>query len=106
MIRADFFVTKDGILRGYRISGHAGMAESGKDIVCAFVSSAAYMTANTITDIIKADADAEADDGEMFVMVAHKDAELCRDILEGFKLHLIATEEQYPEYLQVNYMEV
>ena len=82
------------------------MAESGQDIICAFVSSAAYMAANTITDVIHADAAAEADDGDMYVMVSPKDASLCRDVLAGLKLHLINTEEQYPNYLQVNYTEV
>lgn len=106
MINAEIFITKDGNIRGFHISGHSEMDESGRDIVCAFVSSAAYMTANTITDIIHAQADAEADDGDMYVMVAKKDMLSCRDILAGLKLHLINTEEQYPNYLQVNYTEV
>lgn len=106
MINAEFFITKEGLLRGFHISGHSEMAESGKDIICASVSSAAYMTANTITDIIHANASAEADDGDMYLMVEKKDAASCRDILAGFKLHLINLEEQYPKYLQVNYTEV
>ena len=106
MINAEFFITKDGEIIGFHISGHSGMAESGHDVICAFVSSAAYMAANTITDIIHAHATAEDDDGDMFVMVEKKDAVSCRDILAGLKLHLINTEEQYPNYLQVNYTEV
>lgn len=106
MINAEFFITENGDIIGFHINGHSGMAESGNDIVCAFVSSAAYMTANTITDVIHAQATAEAEDGDMFVMVAKKDAISCRDILAGLKLHLLNTEEQYPNYLQVNYTEV
>ena len=106
MINAEFFITKDGEIIGFHISGHSGMAESGQDVICAFVSSAAYMAANTITDIIHAQATAEDDDGDMYAMVAKKDAVSCRDILAGLKLHLINTEEQYPNYLQVNYTEV
>ncbi len=106
MINAEFFITRDGELRGFHISGHAMYAEAGQDVICAFVSSAAYMAANTITDIIHADATAEADDGDMYVMVAKKDVSLCKDILAGLKLHLINTEEQYSDYLKVNYTEV
>lgn len=105
MIQADLFVSSSGQLRGFHISGHAGMAESGKDVLCAFISSAAYMAANTITEVIHADAEVSAEDGDMYVMVDPKDAALCRDILEGLKLHLINTEEQYPEFLKVNYLE-
>ena len=39
-------------LTGFDISGHAMFAESGSDIVCASVSSAAYMAANTVTAVI------------------------------------------------------
>ena len=106
MIIAEFFVNKDNNILGFHISGHSGMAESGSDIICAFVSSAAYMAANTITDVIHAKATAEDSDGDMFVSVDKKDVNLCQDILAGLKLHLINTEEQYPQYLQVNFTEV
>ena len=43
---------KTGILYGFEVTGHSGSAPSGEDIVCAAVSSAAYMTANTVTDIL------------------------------------------------------
>ncbi len=107
MITVRFFTSSDGALLGYDIKGHAGYGEKGGDIVCAAVSSAALMTANTITEIIRAQAAAEADDdGEMFVKVARKDAQSCRDILGGFKLHMLNLEEQYSDYIQVSYMEV
>ena len=46
MIRAVFFEGENG--RGFEISGHAG-GSAGRDIVCAAVSSAVYMAANTVT---------------------------------------------------------
>ena len=49
MIKARFF-TEDHLLCGYEISGHSGSAESGQDVICAFVSSAAYMAANTLSE--------------------------------------------------------
>ncbi len=106
MITARFYMRDDGMLTGFHISGHAETGEYGQDVLCAFVSSAAYMTANTITDIIRADAKAEADDGDMVVKVSEEDVPKCRVILEGFRLHLEETEKQYPKNLNVIITEV
>ncbi len=105
MIRAELFVREKKIV-GFHLTGHSGMDEYGKDVLCAFISSAAYMTANTITDVICARAEAAADEGDMYVRVADGYTDRCRDILSGFELHLLNTKEQYPEYLQVIYTEV
>jgi len=106
MICTSFLTTAAGELIGFHISGHSGQSDAGDDIICAAVSSAAYLTANTITDIIKADASVEASDGEMFVRVSEKDALSCRTMFAGFKLHMIGLEEQYPQNINVSYMEV
>ena len=105
MIRAVFFKNCEGLLSGFYISGHSEMAEAGNDVLCAFVSSAAYLTANTVTEIIGADADAEAEDGEMRLTVNEKLTE-CQTILAGLILHLEETEKQYPENLNVTITEV
>ena len=47
-----------------------------------------------------------ADEGYMSVRVAERDVRACRDLLEGFKLHLLGLEEQYPQNIQVSYLEV
>ncbi len=106
MILVRFLSEVCGSLVGFIMEGHANYADIGEDIVCAAVSSAAYMTVNTITDIMKAEADVTVDDGKMFVRIAADDAVRCRDIFMGFKLHLIGLEEQYPNHIQVHYMEV
>ncbi len=62
MIRAVFFEGENG--RGFEISGHAG-GNAGTDIVCAAVSSAVYMAANTVTEIIKVHADISEQDGHL-----------------------------------------
>lgn len=92
---------------GFHIHGHAGAGTAGEDIVCASVSSAAYMTANTITEILRVNASVAVDeDGEMFLRIPKRDIAVCRDLLAGFKLHLLALEEQYPKNIFVNYTEV
>ena len=52
MTRATF-VRKDGLLCGFTLRGHAGAGVSGTDVVCAAISSAAYLAANTITEICR-----------------------------------------------------
>lgn len=106
MIKAEFFVDHSGRINGFHIKGHSGLAESGEDVLCAFVSSAAYMTANTITEIIGADAQAQADDGDMKVVVAERYLDSCQTILTGMKFHLCETEKQYPDNVNVIITEV
>ena len=104
MICAEFFTQPEGELVGFRISGHNG--EAGQDILCAAVSSAAYLTANTITDVIKVSAKVTVEDGYMLVRVSSKEAKDCRNIFAGFKLHMLGLEEQYPQNINVSYTEV
>ena len=107
MINVDFLVDNQGSILGFQISGHSGFSEFGSDIVCAAVSSAAFMTANTITDILKINAETFVDNsGKLFFKIKNEIPISCKDILLGFKLHMISLEEMYPENITVNYLEV
>ena len=50
MTKATFYFDKN-VPYGFLISGHSDFAEEGYDIVCASISSAAYLVANTITEV-------------------------------------------------------
>ena len=108
MTKINLLTLANGDLVGFRITGHSSYADSGSDIVCASISSVAYMVANTITEIIKVSAEIDVDeaDGGMLLRVFQKDAVACREILQGFKLHMLALEEQYSDYMIVNNTEV
>ena len=85
MIRADFFANADGALLGFSVLGHSGLAQEGEDILCAAVSSAAYMTANTVLEILHiTPISLRAEDGEMllgFPIPMHGHAAAClRDL--------------------------
>lgn len=88
------------------MTGHCTADESDEEgrLVCSAVSSAAYMTANTITEIIGDKADIEVNDGEMILKVK-KPSEKTIAVLEGFKLHIQQLEEQYKDCIKV-YLEV
>lgn len=107
MIKVSLFCKDNGTLVGFEIKGHAEHGEFGQDIVCSAVSSAAYMTANTITDVFNIDAAVSVSDcGYMYLKISEHDAVCCKDILLGFKIHMLNMEEQYPEDIFVNYLEV
>ena len=99
MTKATFYFDEN-VPYGFLISGHSGFAESGEDIVCASVSSVAYMVANTITEILKVNAKIEVNDGKMKLIVNKEQRHITKDILLGLKLHLESLEEQYPEFIE------
>ncbi len=103
MIRAEFFF-RSGLPAGFLISGHSG--EAGTDIVCAAVSSAAYLTANTATDVMGVPADVSVSEGRMLFRVSRGKEEKCREILLGLEMHLAALEKQYPKKIDVFHTEV
>ncbi len=106
MISAEFLTLPGGQLTGFYIKGHAGFGEEGEDIVCAAVSSAVYLVVNAIIEVLKVEPLVlQAEEGEMLFRAGLRDQPRCRDFLAALKLHLTGLEEQYPEYLTVNYSE-
>ena len=99
MIRVNFFTSGKDIV-GFEISGHSGSAEAGSDIICSAVSSAAYLAANTIAEIVKCKAEADISDGYMSFYV-RSDLSDAQQILEGLKLHLEALAADYPDNIKV-----
>ncbi len=104
MIRIEF-QKKGDMLLGFECKGHTGLADSGEDVVCAFISSACYLTANTITEIIGLDADASATDGYMRLSI-NQAPDKAQDILNGLVLHLTELSKDYPNNIKVTTTEV
>lgn len=101
MIRIEFFSGVNGLC-GFEASGHALGGDAGEDVICAFVSSACLMAANTVTEVLGLDADAQSDDGYLKLMIL-ENASSAQDILSGLKLHLTELEKDYPENIKVIY---
>ena len=93
------FYSFKGKLTGFEISGHSGYSDEGSDIVCAAISSAAYMTINTVTDIIGVEAQAEVDEAYISFSVAVKDADRISDILKGFEMHVKLLADDYKDFI-------
>ena len=88
---------------GFLLEGHHGVSGNGEyDMLCAAVSSAAFLTANTVTEICGCAAEPETADGYMSLRVSPEEADKCRDALLGLRLHLRALSEEYPDGIAVS----
>lgn len=107
MITVGFLILNDGYLVGFTVQGHSERSEPGTDVLCAAVSSAVYLTINTVTDVFHiAPLALRAAEGDVFFRVEDRDSEGCQALFEGLKLHLSNLEEQYPEDMRVDYVNV
>lgn len=106
MINVKFYHSPNGTPLGFKISGHSGYASHGNDIVCSAVSSAAYMTANTIIEIMRITPSVKTDDGMMQLRIPEGCASQSNDILRGFELHITELSLQYPKNITITTTEV
>ncbi len=60
------------------------------------------MAANTVTEIIGANADANAENGAMSLVIKEP-CERTETVLKGLELHLTELSKQYPENIKIIY---
>ena len=106
MIKVNFYHSREGAPSGFMVKGHAGYGTHGNDIVCSAVSSAAYMTANTLLEIMQINASADVQDGMMKIIIPEDSADKSNDILLGFELHIKELAKQYPKNVTITTTEV
>lgn len=97
MVRVTW-IRRDGRFCTVRVQGHSGIA--GQSLVCAAVSSAALMAANTVTEICGCRAVTRMRDGYLLVSVSTRDLDSCQAIFAGLHLHFSELQKQYPRQLQ------
>ena len=93
---------------GFQISGHAGYAEEGEDIVCAAVSALAENTVNAIETFTDDEVDIEAvNEEEGFLhfrlKTVSKESGL---LLDALVLGLQNIEQSYGQFVQIRFEEV
>lgn len=103
MIVAKFFC-REGYPRGFAVSGHAGFAEAGSDIVCAAVTSAVQLVCNTITDVLCEEAQVAVEEDRITLRL-DDGACAAQGLLEGLYLHLQILQEQYPGHVKATKVE-
>ncbi len=100
MTTAKFLFSDDTIVL-FELSGHSGAGEEGTDIVCSAVSSAVYMAANTIIEIMKLNPKTVVRDGYLKLQMSLEDARKSKVITDGLYLHLSELQNQYPNNLKL-----
>ncbi len=98
-MRATFFRKEDRLI-GFDLDGHCG-GVAGRDIVCAAVSSAAYLTANTLTEVCGLSADVSEADGKLVLRLTETENTRGDDVMNGFYLHLCGLRDQYPTQIEI-----
>ncbi len=108
MIQVTIYKNKNSDRIGFQISGHAGYADSGSDIVCSAVSALAITTVNSIEKFCTEDFHAESNqkNGDlelMFDTVPGHDASL---ILGVFETGITDIGESYSDFICITFKEV
>lgn len=108
MVNAEIFYGSDGLTAA--LSGHAGFAPKGQDIVCAGISALALALTEALNIIVTPsdvnEMNFKFNDGEFFVNISGiEDSGLykaIRSIFLMFQLGLSKISESYPENISVN----
>lgn len=102
MIKISFSVKGPNII-GFSVTGHGttdSEDQNGK-LVCSAVSSAVYLTANTLLEVVGAKADC-TDNGETFGFSLLSKINESQVTLQGFKLHVTELSKDYKNKLTVS----
>ena len=101
MTKIKFLIDGDSIL-GFSVSGHSSQncTDTEGKIVCSAVSSAVYMAANTLTEIIGQNCEIHLDDA-LFTLKTSVSSESAQAVLKGLKLHLTELSKEYPQRIKI-----
>ena len=109
MICVTIVQNKDKQIRAFQVSGHAGYAESGQDIVCSAVSALTITTINAMELYTSQSFEIDQDEEDGIITVnflddLNHDAEL---LMNSLILGLRSIENEYnDEYIHVEFREV
>lgn len=108
MITAKFITDSEEGILSFEITGHAGYAEAGEDIVCAAVSVLAIETVNSIDKMVSHQmAVQEADDegGYLFAQIqpdlSAEQAQVTQILLKHLYFSLEDVAHTYPDYVTI-----
>ena len=88
------FSKENGLFKGFALFGHAGRGGEGNDIVCAALSSAAYLAANTLS-LDDKNAKINIGEGKITVYI-EKVSDLSEKVLTALEFQLTDIQRQYP----------
>ena len=96
------FSYQDDMISGFEVSGHAGYAEYGYDIVCAAISSLSVNTVNSIDKLTDDDIKVQTDDAGLLKLEMITNSDSSQLLLNSFKLGVRSVSDQYgSEYVTI-----
>lgn len=109
MIKAVILQNARGIIQGFKIKGHAGFAEPGRDIVCSAVSAIVYTALGGLDELAGFKSFEEKDGNIVCHIPKNLSAEqrnITNIILETMVIGLRQIEADYDKYIRICYEEV
>lgn len=105
MIRAVFYKTHAGEIKGFKLTGHSGYAARGRDIVCSAASVLAQTALLGLLKVAEAEVDYKIEDGYLECTLVNADSNkklvMCEAILETTYEGLKSIKESYIKYIDI-----
>ncbi|AVP37241.1 cysteine protease [Staphylococcus felis] len=104
MINVDISLNDEGQVTDVIMTGHAGFAEYGQDIVCAGATAVLFGSVNAIMGLTseKPDIDYDDDGGYFHVRTIDTSNEQAQLILQAMIVSLQTIEDEYSDYIKLN----
>lgn len=110
MTKVTFFQTEEGVPVGFDVSGHAGYAEAGNDIVCAAISALTIATVNSLEKLTRDPVHVEQDEktARISVRISKDHSEGADVLLRSLSLALsdLKAVEFYRDFIDLVFEEV
>lgn len=103
MIKVDVFKDKQGMIVGYKVSGHAGYSEEGSDIICSAVSALTQVPLLGLERHLKLKPSyvVNQEDGILEVALNSAPNDLTQAILQTMVYGIGSIESQCPQYVRI-----
>lgn len=108
MIKVTIFLDKQQHIRQLELTGHAGYADNGYDIVCAAVSSQVISVENSLHQLVKVPVETSVNEVEggylkitMPEIETKKQSEQSQFLLQHLVFALEVIAESYPEFVKI-----
>lgn len=108
MINVTIFKNSKTDILGFHVSGHAGYAASGEDIVCSAVSALTITTCNSIEALCEEDfhIDSNQKTGEIKLLFDEEPGHDANLILKVFEIGINGICDSYSDYICLTFKEV
>lgn len=104
MITLDVWKNSKGLIDSYEVSGHAGYAEEGQDIICSAISAITQTPIYGLKNHLKLQPKVEInqDQGFLRVILVEEPDDLTEAILETMLMGVESIVRQCPQYVRIH----